>query len=395
VKIAPKPNINWTFLIFLLLLVIVFAIVAQALTQTRAYLVNDDFFTFYLSGYMISRGEDPYQAEQWVNNHYLFGATWIPEQIYLYPLPLAILLSPIGLLSLSQASVAWVFFAQVLVLVTVLMVMSFWRVPRSTPYILPVLAGIFLFRPTMVAIRNGQIGPYLLIIIVLVALFWHREQWLAGGIALAFLSLKPGIGLPIIGILFLWLLARRQVQGIVGLSLALFAIMFSGWLIAPDWIQNFLWMGEQKLSYSFGYSPTIWGMAGSVCKNNDACTVYVGAGACLLLVLFYLYWLLWKSRWVDPVIAIGSALAVALLITPYMWAYDQILLIFPLVLIVGQLAERKLPYLVTSTFLIIVSIVAILLILMAMWVGHDSWSATISVLVLGLMIVLYRERRLE
>lgn len=394
-EIAPKQNLNLIFLFVFIILVLIFAIIAQVLTQTRAFLVNDDFFTFYLSAYMSIRGQDPYQVEQWITNHNLFGATWIPNQIYPYPLPLALLLAPLGWLSLGQASAAWMFMAQVFVLVTVLVVMSFWQIPHVTPYIFPVLVGVFLFRPTIVAIRNGQIGPYLLFIVVLVAFFWEKKKWLLGGLALAFLSLKPGIGLPIIGLLFLWLLFRRQSQGVIGVIVASLAILLVGWIYDPGWIQKFLWVGEQKLDYAFGYSPTLWGMAGALCKNNSACTVYVGAAACLLLVAVYLYWLLWKWRWVDPIIAVSSALPVAVLVTPYMWAYDQIFLILPLVLIVGRMAERKFPYLVSSTFILFVSIFSIVLVLLAMRVGHDGWSALISLLVLGLMVFLIKEPRLS
>lgn len=390
---APATKPYQPVLLILIVFVIIFAIVAQVLAQTRGFLVNDDFFTFYLSAHMIVRGEDPYSMEQWVNYHDLFGADWIPNQIFPYPLPLAFFLAPLGWLSLSQASVVWVFFAQVLVLVTALLEISFWRVSRLTPYIFPALAGIFLFRPTLVAIRNGQIGPYLLMCIALVAYLWEKEKWLLGGIVLSFLFMKPGFGLPVIGILFLWLLARHQAQGYFGIILGVLGILLVGWFYDPGWILKFLWIGGQKLNYSLGYSPTVWGMAGAVCKHNYACTISAGATVSFFLLIFCLYLLIRKWRWADPLIAVSSVLPVVVLITPYMWAYDQLLLLPSLLLIMGQMAEKKIPYIIVSMFPLFVSVISIMFVVLAMYAGHDGWSALVSLLTMGLMIVLIKERR--
>ncbi len=51
---------------------------------------NNDFFTFWLAGHLILQGGNPYDPAQWLAGHHDFGVTWIPNQAYVYPLPLSL-----------------------------------------------------------------------------------------------------------------------------------------------------------------------------------------------------------------------------------------------------------------------------------------------------------------
>ena len=133
---------------------------------------DTDFFSFWLAGYSLLAGKDPYSADWWTLGHHKYGAEWISDATFLYPLPLAIFLIPLGLLSLEQAFVLWVFLSQWLILLAAVLLLrrANWQVHKK--YVLPILVGIYLFRPVILTLLHGQLGALFLLILVLMMMLW-------------------------------------------------------------------------------------------------------------------------------------------------------------------------------------------------------------------------------
>jgi arabinofuranan 3-O-arabinosyltransferase len=368
-------------------IIFIFLWVGIGIARSNAYLVNDDFFTFWLSAHLITEGENPYNQDVWVRFHHIYQATWIPEPIYLYPLPLAIVMAPLGWLPLKVAAAFWIFLSQIMTMASVLIWSSSWKVANKLPYLIPVLAGIFLFRPVIVTFRNGQLGAFLLLIMVGAAYLMDRGRWLEGGALLPLIGLKPSFGIPIILLTCAWLVTRKNVKGLVGLALSSLAILIIGWLYDSSWIQEFLWIGNIKLTTTFGYSPTVWGIMGFICRFKQDCTGVSGIFVSVLLVVAFLIILFRGDKQITPSYILAGIVTIALLITPYLWAYDQILLVLPILLLIEKMISRGLPYLITSTFVLGVSLFSLLLIVVAVTIGYDVFSGFVSFFILILLAV--------
>jgi hypothetical protein len=78
---------------------------------------SSNFTFFWLAGRMITEGENPYNEVQYLAGHETYGIKWQPNKIFPFPLPLAVICIPFGLLQLPAAYITW----QVITLLTVAM----------------------------------------------------------------------------------------------------------------------------------------------------------------------------------------------------------------------------------------------------------------------------------
>lgn len=106
----------------------------------------------------------------------------------------------------------------------------------------------------------------------------------------------------------------------------------------------------------------------------------------LLFVIGYSYLLVKKSNNLSPSLAVSLAITITLLLTPYTWIYDQLLLIAPIVILVLLLANERYRYLLASLLFLGVDILALLLFGVALKLQLDIWSASIPLFILCLTV---------
>ena len=77
------------------ILVVLAAWLAVKIVGSMDYHHNDnDFFTFWLAGHLVTQGGSPYDTAQWLAGYQQFEIGFIPNPAFLYPLQLALLLAP-------------------------------------------------------------------------------------------------------------------------------------------------------------------------------------------------------------------------------------------------------------------------------------------------------------
>jgi len=374
---------------------VVFLCISIWIVYTQDY-ADTDFFSFWLAGNSVLAGEDPYSAEWWTLGHHEYGAEWISDATFLYPLPLALFFIPFGLLSLEHAYVLWVFLSLWLILLAAALLLrrANWQAHRK--YVLPILAGIFLFRPVILTLFHGQLGALFLLILVLMIMLWENEQWFLGGLLLPLLALKPSFGLLIGVLLGVWLILQQKWTALGGAVAASLGLCVLGWLYNPSWISEFIAIGSGKLGKTFGYSPTVWGVSGQLCSQAKECTMIVGGVLCGLFLITFLYFNFQTSGNRSPALIMSLAIPIALLVTPYGWAYDQILLIIPIVVISIAMIARKFPYIIPAILFLLISLLALAFVLIAMKIEYDMWSAGVVfvclLLVAGILLDTNSER---
>ena len=348
---------------------------------------NTNFFKLWLAGHLASTGGNPYSPQDWLNGHAAFGATWIPENIFLYPLPLATLLIPLGLLSLPLAYSAWAFLTLLATAASLFLLVDLWEEDRLKIFALPMMVALFFFAPVLEAPGKGTVGGLLLLGMVLSLYLFLQGKWFAGSLLAALLLVKPTFGAPALALLCLWFISRREWRGLAGVATGSLLLYALGAVTDPAWPVKFVSMGQQKLGEYLGTQPTLLNLAGFLCRTSPACSYGLGAAGSLILIGVAGYLFFRKNGSLSALEAMSLILTVSLLVTPYLWSYDFVLLIIPLAWIVHELILRTKSYWVPISFLIVLDMAAGLgLYLQNQSPQKDLWNILLPLVLLGLMI---------
>ena len=383
---SPRKSSRYWLVAALPILVVICALVAVRIVNSMDYHHNDnDFFTFWLAGHLAAQGGSPYDTAQWMAGYRQFEMDVIPNPAFLYPLPLALLFAPLGLLPFHSAYVVWVTLLQLMIVASLAILLSLQANPRAKLFFIPLLAGIVLFRPTTLTLTQGQVSGLFLFVLVGVAFLWQRGKWGWGGILLGLLALKPNLGLIVIVLAALWLLLRKRWRGLLGIAVTGTVLLAAGLLYDPRWPLEYWQVGSHKLAQTFGGSPTVWGLGALTCRLDSPCTLALGGIAALLLILGFL-WLIVRRADLSPVAVIGLAATVTLLVAPYTWTYDQLLLIIPIIAITLAVDGPGRRFLLAAGIFMIVDIEIVFVLFFDTLLGVEIFNAFIPLIVLGLLV---------
>lgn len=371
-------------------LFILTALLVSGILLYVAYRVNQvmdypDFLVYWLAGDLLNSGESPYNQVLWSQRVTEIG--WFTDQTFLYPMPTAMFFTLWARIPYRYSYMLWMFFCMVLIVASLLLVSARWKDKgKAVRYILPAIAGLVIFRPVLVSIRNGQIGGLLLFILAAAMVLWQDRKWLAGGVVFSFLLFKPNIAVPLYALFGLYFILTRRWKAIIGICGGSLALVGLGFFVSPSWVPEFIEISRRKLDQTFGYAPTLWGASHQICLENYSCTIPVAGLLSLFLVGLFI-WLVIKQK--PSVMDAGSAIApLALLLSPFGWAYEQTLLVISIPWIMGLLSEKR-SFLPSSTVFIVFSMLSVSLIFLAQSLTHDAYSFIVPlVCFLGLIVLI-------
>lgn len=343
-----------------------------------------DFLVYWLAGELVGQGHSPYDTAMWVRSGLEIG--WYFDLTFLYPLPTAFFFVPWGLLVYRFAYTLWMFFTMALVTSAVLLLVSTWKIARPERYLLPIFAGLLVYRPFLVTVRNGQLGGLLLFILAAGFVLFDKSKWAAGGLVLSLLVFKPNLGGPVLALVGLWLLWHKRWPGLAGLAGGGLALLAASLAYEPGWLGEYVGVGSRKLVEAYGNPPTIFGAAHTLCGLNPACSVPLGSVISALLVLLTLVVLLRGGVMMPPLQAGSLIVALVMLVTPYTWAYDQLLLVLPIVWLTSAAARRWSSFLAAAILPLAFSIVSLALLGLSIAIQRDTWSMAVPLLCLALAI---------
>lgn len=363
----------------------------RALNETRNQRDKyTNFFVFWLAGDLILQEKSPYNPEHWRAGHAANGLDQPAEEIFLYPLPLAVLISPLGLLAYEQASLMWKILSQALLAVTIFLLINQWKRPAHERLFVPLVLICLYFGPVLLTQRSGSIGAITLLIVAVPILLIQKQRWeLLSGFLLAFTMLKPPQGLLILSLFGVWLLARRNWKVIQGMIAGGIILWWIGAVVDLDWVAKFLQSGEAAFDRRLGLHSNVWSFSYLICGKNMACTYALGgAGTLILLGLVGFY--LWKRQaQVTAWEAMNLIIPIGFVSTVYLWAYDQILYVIPIIWIVGTVVFKTKSYVQAFLFLIVLDFYAFFAMGRLAEVEHDLWSLGNTLLVLAGMGAAY------
>jgi hypothetical protein len=354
---------------------------------------NSNFFFFWLSGHMVWTGENPYDQTQWLAGHAAFGATWIPNRIFPYPLPLAFFMAPLGLLSIGQAFIAWQIASQIVIALTVYALLRHWQGQTHKLLFLPLVIFLLFFGPVYLTLQIGSVGALALGAILLAILLLERDKSFLAGSALALTILKPPQGLTVLALAGIWFLARRDWKAILGVAAGGVILSLMGFARDPLWLVKFRGASEAVLDRTLGIHSNIYSFAYLACGQDLPCMWIFGTlGTLLVLGLGGLY--LWRNRdRLTPWEAFNLILPLGFVSTIYLWSYDQLPYVIPITWIVGKLAERTKSFIQAFLFMFLVDLLSFMALLVQAKTHKDLLSIITTVLMLGTCLLLLHWKR--
>lgn len=349
---------------------------------------NSNFFFFWLSGHMVGLGQNPYDQTQWLAGHATFGATWIPNKIFPYPLPLAFFMVPLGLLPLGQSYIAWQIVSQIIIGITVYLLLRHWQEQPQRILFLPLTIFLLFFGPVFLTLQVGSVGPVALGAVLISIIFLERDQSFLAGSVLALTILKPPQGVTILALAGIWFLARRDWKAILGVGIGGIFLLLLGIVRDPLWLVKFLGASEAVLDRTLGIHSNIYSFAYLTCSQNLSCMWIFGTlGTLLALGLGGVY--LWHNReQLTPWEAFNIILPLGFVSTIYLWSYDQLLYVIPITWIAAKLIERTKSYIPAFIFMIALDLLSFVALLVQANTHKDLLSIVTTVLTLGMCLML-------
>lgn len=307
-------------LLQLTLLLILLAAILIGSNQVASTLPVDDFVSYWSTGRLLLRGDNPYAPDQIFplekeagreEDHVLL--VWYPPWAFAFFIPF-------GALAYVPARFAWLLlnFAAIAIASPLL-----WRLYGGSRRGLP-WAGLMtvLYFPTLLGLSIGQISPIFLLGIAGFLYGARRGRWWLAGASLLPLTFKPQLLSLFWLALLLWTFRRREWRVVAGLALGIgiasAAAFAANGSIFTAYVETLI---HQPPLYR---TPTV----GTVLVLlTDASKGWLR----FLPALLALPWLLWMWRrqgdgwaWESQMPDLAMA---SLLVAPFAWLWDTIIVL--------------------------------------------------------------------
>ena len=345
--------------------------------------INSNFFSFWLAGRMVWTGQSPYNTSQWLAGFDAFGATYRPSKILQYPLPLMFLMAPLGLLSVGNAYFVW---QLVCLAIMAAIVYALIRNEQGRGYLfLPLTASFLFFGPFYLSLQVGSVGIISLGAIAVTILIHEKLPFLAG-VALSLTLLKPPQALPLLFLAGIWSLSKKDwklISGILTGGLLLFLIWISK---DPLGLVKFRSSSDLLLAHTLGVQSNVFSFSYFACRQNLSCMWVIGSTTTLIVLMLGVWYLITNRIQLNTWEAFNFIIPVGFFSAVYLWSYDQLLYIIPIVWIAAHLLRRTHSYIAVILFLIIVDVVSFIALAVQATSHQDLLSITNTVLILVLCL---------
>jgi hypothetical protein len=355
--------------------------------------LKSNFLKFWIAGHMILSGQNPYDATPWYDEHTKLGAAQIDDKIFLYPLPQAFFLVPLGLFPISESFIILGVLSQLIIAASCFILLKISPRSGRTWLFLPLVLFLLFFGPVYLSLQIGSIGAFALAVLVAAILLLERRMSFLTGIVLATLILKSSQGLPILFLFGVWRLFKRDWNVIFGMATGGLVLLLSGLIYDPQWIEKFIDVSQTVSKRTLGMQSNIYSFAYLGCNKDIHCMGITGTIG-IFIVLGLGSYHLWRNRdllttWevINVIVPLGF------ISTIYLWSYDQLLYIIPIVWIVIQLITMKKSYLAAFLFLLGLDILSFAVLYVLAKTHEDLMSISTTIVILGMCLWLSPVRK--
>ncbi len=240
-----------------------------------------------------------------------------------------VILLPYALISFERARWYWLLTNIALIFSSAILL---WRSRTTREWL--ALAAAFAFPMTLLALIVGQVNTLVLFGLALFLFLLESGHPYSAGIALSLTTIKPHIVLVALPLVLLDLVRLKQWRVLTGffgvlifLSLILFAF-YPAWI--PSWLQS-LALGMSIIRET----PTLNGLV-VIAGGEWGKWIWLVA-----LPIAILLWWMYRNQ-VDQRALIDVSIITGLIVAPLGWSYDQIMLLFPIIRVLGWMVDGSL-----------------------------------------------------
>jgi hypothetical protein len=334
---GTRVTVGWKRALGVVLVVVILlaadSAALHALFSQQGAFVIWDFQPIHVAAQAVLRGEDPYspQVTRQIQLQ-AYGRYPLPGEdvhAFAYPLYVALLGIPFGLLPLAWAQSTWLALLQALAILGIAVTTSVWTWPSSGGGRLGMAAWSLIFYPLVWSFLLGQLAipAFALFSLAAWAIIRHRD-WLAG-VTLGLSLIKPQISFLVVPSIFLWSLARRRPKLALSLALTVGVLLIVPLVILPSWPSEF----SQRLGEYASYSPFLPPVALAVdgCCPGSAPWLYPLVVAALVVLAAAYWWGAARNAEARHFLwAFGGTLIISMLISPQVAIVNQVVLLIPL-----------------------------------------------------------------
>ena len=294
---------------------------ACVLVGTR-WLTSWDFHhNLWSPSYLLVHGMNPYGMGAPMQ---IVPSVWLPMIIGLW--------FPLGWLDSYEAANLWLL---VNVVCAVVIMWLCWRMARALLAVFTILLiAMFLFPPLLSLLMMGQLGVMTTLAYLLSAYLVKRGLFLPTGTLVAVALTKPQLSVLALPGLLIGLYRFGRLRAVLGFVVVCLAAIL--WLTIPLWLVNSAWLNDMLAIVQqtpTWLQPTLFRML----------QIQMGEwGLALWLVwaiaLFGINVVAWMK--LDPPVAMCASLALTVLMSPYLWSWDFVLLIPAIVYVFSAVRQR-------------------------------------------------------
>lgn len=315
---------------WILILVAVAAIAARRFG--KIVIPVTDFCSFWIAGHRLLDRLNPYDAAYALQVERALGFTEAKPLVMRNP-PWALWATlPLGMLDYASA---WIFWTCCLILSLAISARLLWTMyGGSQQWRWVTVAVTFGYAPVLACLAVGQTAPFVLLGLTLFLYLQDRHQFWAGFVLLL-AAFKPQLAFLFWITLALWCVHRqewkRMAGVIVGISSAmLIALCFDGHVAGEYWS---MLRGE---SLATQFIPTLGGLLRQRFGYAWLQVLPSIAGVVWAVIHYLRHRRSWNWKEQLPILLLAS-----MLLTPYAWLVDEVVVLLPLVGAAAALATTR------------------------------------------------------
>jgi hypothetical protein len=348
------------------------------LDRSAGVVRGNDFASFWVGARAIVEGHDPFRVDDWPALATALGG-WADTPVFGYPGWVAVVLVPLAVLPLEVASAFWTFGGFALAALAVRALVRAWT--PDLPLV-QTIAGFTLFgsQTARTAAILGQ-WSFVLVAVLSVVTVLLRRRPIAAGIVSAALLAKPHLFVLTYPALLLRARKLEHAPSFAGAALVTAAgLTLVSLVVLPSWPLAWLGMSASHRLFDPPQTTTIPALLSGVLGSSGmALLVVSGIAAMALGALFR----------PDSAAGLGMWVALSLLVAPYQWSYDQLLLLPAIVLVTSGIraVSRRRAVLTAAAASAILLVLGTALAALAARSGTETLSGVLPALTLVVLAI--------